>query len=97
MSALFWNSEVRVIGEGTTIGDVKVAIRDELSQRGFQDVRVNSLEVAGGKNGVWLSIAHLRIEPTRFWEVVIGSGDSFDITKSTVGEIAEELRRFQFV
>ena len=81
MAALFWNSEVRTLSEATAnIGELKRVIENELQQNGFLDVRRNTLEVAGGKNSVWLSIAHFHIEGRRFWEVVMASGDFFDVT-----------------
>ena len=96
MAALFWHNQIREIVVGHNIGDVKAAIELELRQRQFQDVRRTAQEVAGGRNGVWLSVGHLRIEPTRFWEVVMGAGDSGDITKNTVEEIATALPGIEF-
>lgn len=97
MAALFWNSQVRVLTPGTAnIGTLKRVIENELRQNGFLDVRRNDLEVAGGKNGVWLSIAHFQIDGPRFWEVVMASGDDFEVTRDTVDVIVTKLRRLVF-
>jgi Cellulase (glycosyl hydrolase family 5) len=92
MAALFWNNEVRILSKATeNIDELKRVIENELRQSGFLDVRRNNLEVAGGRNSVWLSIAHFQIEGRRFWEVVMASGDSFDVTQATVGEVVDKL------
>lgn len=98
MAALYWNCEVRVLGKAEAgIGEVKGVIEVKLQEDGFSDVRLNNLEVAGGKNGVWLSIAHFRIEDSRYWEVVMASGNSFDVAKNTVGEVVEMLHHLMFL
>src|SRR5690606_21907183 len=78
MSALYWRSEVRVLREAlANIGELKPVVSVEVGRDGFADVRHNQLEVAGGKNGCWISIAHFHIGDARFWEVVMGGGDNF--------------------
>jgi hypothetical protein len=97
MAALFWNSEVRTLTPGTGhIGALKIVIENVLKEKGFLDVRRNDLEVAGGKNGVWLSIAHFHIDGPRFWEVVMASGDDLDITKNIINEVVNKLRSLVF-
>ena len=98
MAALFWNSEVRTLTPGTAnISNLKIVIENDLRQNwGFSDVRRSELDVSGGKNGVFVSIAHFHIDGPRFWEVVMASGDNFDVTKNTVGEVADKLRRLVF-
>ncbi len=39
------------------------------------------------KNGCGVSVALFHIADRRFWEVVMGFGDSVDLTKNTVGEV----------
>ena len=98
MAALYWNSEIRTLTPGTAdIGALKIVIENELQQNlGFTDVHRNALEVAGSRNGVYVSIAHFQIDGPRFWEVVMGSGDDFNVTKNTVGEVADKLRGLVF-
>lgn len=98
MSALYWHSEVRVLSEAlANIGELKHVVSVELGRDGFADVRHNQLEVAGGKNGCWISIAHFHIGDARFWEVVMGGGDNFDTTKRTVEEVVTMLRGLRFL
>jgi hypothetical protein len=98
MAALWWNSEVRIVSEATAnIGELKRVIENALQQNGFLDVRRNDLEVAGGKNSCWVSIAHFHIDGPRFWEVVMASGDSVDVTQNTAGEAVGILRGLRFL
>ena len=98
MAALFWNSEVRNLSEATeNIGELKRVIENELQKNRFLDVRRNNLEVAGGRDGVWLSIAHFHIGGRKFWEVVMASGGSADVTRNTVGEVVDKLRKLRFL
>jgi hypothetical protein len=88
MAALFWNSAVRVLPEPIeNIGVWRSVIDDGLRRHGFANVRHTNLEVAGGKGGSWVSVAHFHIADRRFWEVVMGSGDSTEGTKDTVAEV----------
>jgi hypothetical protein len=97
MAALFWNSNIRELTPGTAnIGTLKNVIEHTLREIGFADVRRNDLEVAGGKNGVWVSIAHFHIGDRRFWEVVMASGDALDATRNTSSEVADKLRGLVF-
>lgn len=97
MAALYWNSQVRTLTPGTGhIGSLKVVIENVLKQNGFLDVRRNDLEVAGGKNGVWLSIGHFQIDGPDFWELVMASGGDFDVTKDTAEGVVNKLRGLVF-
>ena len=97
MAALFWNSSRRTLTPGTgSIGSLKIVVENTLRQDGFADVVRNNLEVAGGKDGVWVSIAHFQIQGPDFWEVVMGSGDSADVTRDTVNGVANRLQRLVF-
>lgn len=97
MAALFWNSSRRTLTPGTAnIGSLKIVIEGALKKDGFADVRRNNLEVAGGKNGVWVSIAHFQIQGSDFWEVVMGSGDDGNTTRDTVNAVADRLQRLVF-
>jgi hypothetical protein len=88
MAALFWNSEVRVLPEPIeNIGVWRSVIDDGLRRHGFANVRHTNLEVAGGRDGCWVSVAHFHIADRSFWEVVMGGGDSTEGTKNTVAEV----------
>ena len=97
IAALFWNSSVRTLTPGTAnIGSLKIVVENTLRQDGFADVVRNNLEVAGGKNGVWISIAHFQIQGPDFWEVVMGGGDDGNTTRDTVSGVADRLQRLVF-
>ncbi|HEY7308922.1 MAG TPA: hypothetical protein VH643_06085 [Gemmataceae bacterium] len=98
MAALFWHGEGRTLSEATTnIGELKRVIEHSLGQKGFANVRINNLEVAGSKNESWLSIAHFHIADRRFWEVVMCSGATSDKAKATVDEVVAMLRGLRFL
>jgi len=98
MAALWWHSEIRILSEAlTSLAELKDVISVRLSQQGFTDVRVNDLEVAGGKNNCWVSIAHFHISGRRYWEVVMGSGDSADTTRKTVDKVVKLLEALTFL
>ncbi len=98
MAALYWNSEVRTLTPGTgSIGALKIVIANELQQSGFSNVRRSELDVSGGKNSVFVSIAHFHIDGPSFWEVVMASGDNGDVTKNTVGEVVDKLHHLHLI
>ena len=97
MAALYWHSEVRLLDPSTQIHNLMSCNEHDLRQNwGFSDVRRSELDVTGVKNSVFVSIAHHPIDATRCWEVVMGSGDNFDVTKNTVEWLADEVRRSCF-
>lgn len=98
MASLWWNSEVRDVSVALSgIGELKLVISNALKKKDFSDVSLNNLEVAGGKNGVWISIGHFHIADRRFWEIVMGSGDSVEQTKGVVNEVVTLLRDLRFL
>ena len=98
MAALWWHSEVRVVSEALAgIGELKFVVSHSLRDKGFSDVRINDLEVAGGKSGCWMSLAHLHIADRRYWEVVMCSGDTAQASKATVDEVVAMLRALRFL
>ena len=97
MAALYWHSEVRLLDPSTQIHNLMSCNEHDLRQNwGFSDVRRSELDVTGVKNSVFVSIAHHPIDGPSFWEVVMASGDNFDVTKKTVGKVADKLRRLVF-
>jgi hypothetical protein len=85
MAALWWHSQIRKLGETLDINGLKNRIAEALRESGFTDVHVNDLEVAGGKGGVWASVAHFSIEPEiEFWEITMTAGD--DSSTKTVND-----------
>lgn len=99
MAALWWNSEVRHLSEALgNLGELKNVAKNELATRlHFTDVRSNELEVAGGKNGCWVSIAHFHIADRQFWEVVMCSGDAAETARTTTQEVVTMLRGLRFL
>jgi hypothetical protein len=98
MSALWWNSEVRIVSEALSgIEELKFVISRSLPEKGFSDVRVNDLEVAGGKNNCWLSIGHFHIADRSYWEVVMCAGDTLETTKGVAEEVVALLRELRFL
>ena len=94
MASLFWNSEVRELPE--SIENVviwRTVVEGGLRRLGFANVRRSNLDVAGGKGGCWVSVAHFHIAGRRFWEVVMCGGDAADATKNTVAEVVDMIRR----
>ena len=94
MASLFWNSHRRDTDE---IGQVKAAIERALSEIGFSEVGRGDLEVFGVRGGVVVSIAHFPIGGRSFFEVVMASGDSGDVTKNTRDEVVNKVRSIQFI
>ena len=98
MAALWWNSEIRNVSEALSgIGELKFVISNSLKGMGFSDVRSNNLEVAGGKNNTWVSIAHFHVVDRQYWEVVMGSGDNVEMTRGVVNEVVTMLRGLRFL
>lgn len=98
MASLWWNSEVRDVSVALSgIGELKLVVSNALKEKGFSDVHINNLEVAGAKNGVWISIGHFHIADRRFWEIVMGSGDTGEQTKGIVNEVVTLLRGLRFL
>ncbi len=98
MAALWWHSEVRHVSEALSgVGELKSVIAGRLGQIGFANVHSDNLEVAGGKNGCWISIAHFHIAERQYWEVVMGSGDNVDTTRGTVNEVVAMLESLRFL
>lgn len=98
MAALFWHSEVRHVSEASSgLGELKFAISNTLKDDEFFDVRVNNLEVAGGKNGCWVSIGHFHIADRQYWEIAMVSGDTVEVAKGIVDEVAAQLHGLRFL
>jgi hypothetical protein len=98
MASLWWNSEVRDVSVALSgIGELKSVISNALNGKGFSDVHVNNLEVAGAKNGVWISIGHFHITDRQFWEIVMGSGNTVEQTKEIVDEVVTLLKGLRFL
>jgi hypothetical protein len=97
MAFLWWNRDLRQVSEALSgINELKSVIGNELTRLGFANVRVNEWEVAGGKNGVWISIPHSQIADRRYWEMVIGAGDGAG-TQQVVNEVVGALRALRFL
>ncbi|HDX9637549.1 hypothetical protein [Bacillus thuringiensis] len=79
------------------IGEYKGVLRTTLGQKGFSDVRSNDMEVAGGKNGCWVSIGHFHITDWTYWEIVMCGGDSPEITNATVNEVVTIIKNLRFL
>ena len=98
MASLWWNSEIRDVSVALSgIGELKSVISNALNGKGFSDVHVNNLEVAGEKNGVWISIGHFHIADRQFWEIVMGSGNTVEQTKGVVDEVVTLLKGLRFL
>lgn len=91
-ASLWWQSEKRHVSKALTgIGEFKLIIERSLELKGFNNVTVNSLEVAGGKNGCWLSIGHFIISDRLYWEVVMCSSNDMNQAKLLVEDVATTL------
>jgi hypothetical protein len=98
MASLWWQSQRRdVSGALAGVGELRFLIFNELQGQGFTGVVTNDLEVAGGKDGCWVSIAHFPIADRAFWEVVMVSGDTVEATRSIADSVAATLRNMHFL
>ena len=98
MAALWWHEYERHVSEALSgLGELKTVIGDELTSHGFTDVRVNDVEVAGGKADCWISIAHFHISGRAYWEIVMGSADASDTAESTVLRVAKIIENLKFL
>jgi hypothetical protein len=98
MATLWWHSGVRNVSEALSgLGELKSIISDKLKELGFSDVRVNGLEVAGGRDGCWLSIGHFHIVDRQYWEIVMCSGDTVEKTRGLVDEVVAMLEALRFL
>jgi hypothetical protein len=92
MAFLWWNNTLRDLGGGwENIGEFRSVVEDALKELGFRDTRHTALEVAGGKGGTWLSIAHFHIAGTKFWEVVMAAGDTAE-ARAVNDQVARMLK-----
>jgi threonine aldolase len=95
MAGLAAFSEVREVDR--SIGELKnVIAHSVLEANRFTNVVNTPSEVAGNRNGCRVSILHLHIAGTRFWQVVMCSCDSFDKAKAAVDEVANAIRNLKF-
>jgi hypothetical protein len=98
MAALYWHNEVRSLSPETQIHNLMSCNELDLRQKwGFSNVRRSELDVSGGKNSVFVSIAHFHIDGPSFWEVVMASADNGDVTKNTVGEVVDKLHHLHLI
>jgi hypothetical protein len=99
MATLWWMTSLG--NEGVNYGDFnrlqqqKQRIGEELTRRGFSDVRVGDVEISASKEGCLISIAHLsHPSPNRWWEVIICScdGSNVELTRNTVSQAFNAIR-----
>ncbi|MBA4601044.1 hypothetical protein [Thermoactinomyces mirandus] len=84
MATLWWGTSLG--NEGVLYGDFnrlqqqKQRIGQEMTRRGFTDVRVGPAGISAVKEGCYVSIAHLSYPaPNRWWEVIMVSCDGFNV------------------
>ena len=98
MASLWWHSDSRHVSEALSgIGELRRVISHSLTQHGFADVRANDLEVAGGKSGCWVSIAHFAVTDRQYWEVVMSAGGDNQTTQQVRDEVVTMLRGLRFL
>jgi hypothetical protein len=87
--------------EGVMYGDFnrvrqqKQRIAEEMGRRGFSIARVNDGEIAGSKDGCWISIAHLsHPSPNRWWEVIMVScdGNNVELARTVTTQAFNAIR-----
>lgn len=99
MATLWWMTSLG--NEGVLYGDFnrlqrqKQWIAEELTRRGFSNVRVSGVDISGFKNGCMISIAHLsHPKPNRWWEVIMCScdGNNVELAQTVVNEAYKAIR-----
>lgn len=94
MAFLWWHSERRNFRDEAGVDELKFVIANLLTQNGFSNVRHSDLEIAGGKDGAWVSIAHFQIADRQYWEVTMTAGDTPQ-TQATNNEVVALLEGIQ--
>src|SRR5215217_6715175 len=99
MAGLFFSTHrMEVSAALSGVGELKFAISNELKNIGFTDVVINSAEVAGNRNDVRVSIAHLPNSDGSFWQVFMaGGGAAFNVIQQTHNEVVDKVRKLKFL
>lgn len=96
--ALFFKYRDITLSEAlANIGELKTVIADALRKKGFTDVVTTSSEVAGNRSGVRVSILHLLIGGSRFWQVIMAGGNVGETTQRTVDEVLSMIKKLKFL
>ncbi|WP_239308779.1 hypothetical protein [Frankia sp. Cj3] len=53
---------------------------------------VTAAEVAGNRGAVRVTVLHLPVIDTRYWQVVIAAGDTVQETQSTCNDLAHRIQ-----
>jgi hypothetical protein len=97
-AALFWNSRNMELSSAlANVGELKGVIANTLSGIGFSSVVNTPSEVAGDRNGVRVSIAHLHIAGTQYWQVFMAAGDAANVTQATLNEVVNKVEHLKFL
>jgi hypothetical protein len=89
--ALFYHTHRIDLPESRNIEDLKNGIADHLRLHEFGSVVHNQFEVAGDKNNVRLSVAHLPISGNSFWQLIAAGGNDFAATQTLVNNLVAEI------
>jgi len=99
MATLWWMTSLG--NEGVNYGDFnrlqqqRQWIAEEMTRRGFSDVRVGDMDISASKEGCWISIGHLsHPSPNRWWEVIICGcdGSNVELARNTVNQASNAIR-----
>src|SRR5271170_5162836 len=98
MAALFFNDRQMGLSAALAdIGELKNVIFNELKGIGFTDVVNTPSEVAGNRNGVRVSILHLPIGGSNFWQVFMAGGDTVAVTQQTLNDVVNKVEHLTFL
>jgi hypothetical protein len=98
MAALFFNFRSMELSAALpNVGELKGVIADALREDRFTDVVNTPSEVAGNRNGVRVSILHLHITGSSFWQVFMAAGDNGNVTQATLNEVVNKVENLKFL
>jgi len=91
MASLYWFSRVlRTSSFDKSIASHRGSLHGTLIMHGYENMRINDMEIAGGKEGCWISIGHFFISQVpphigssgQYWEIVMCACDGNDLNKA---------------
>lgn len=94
-SALMFDYRITGMGQHTLL-DLKRAIANEFRKNGFTDVVLTASEVAGNKGGCRVSIIHLHITGSQYWQVVMCSCPTANQARGMLNQTLAILRSIKF-
>lgn len=90
---MFFQDQQLGLSEGLSgIGELKTLVANLMRANGFTAVVVTAAEVAGNRGAVRVTVLHLPVTDTRYWQVVIAAGDTVQETQSTCNDLGHRIQ-----